>query len=338
MDLPQPFLEYDLPRHLIAQTPAEPRDASRLLVVDRGRQRLQDHYFSELPELLLPGDLLVVNDSRVLPARLQARRSSGGSVELLLLEDYNDGTWEALARPLARLRPGEVLTVGCGGEGTIRFLERRNSTALIRMETASIPARFGETPLPPYIQTELQERERYQTVYASQDGSAAAPTAGLHFTTELLDQCRERGVLVEPLTLHVGIDTFRPLVEEDPSDHRMHSEWYSAPARTWAAVQAAQAERRRVVSVGTTTTRVLETLADALPATPALSGRTTKYIRPPYDFQVVDGQITNFHLPRTTLLLMIGALAGDALLRRAYAYAIEQEYRFYSFGDAMLIV
>lgn len=284
----------------------------------------------------------MVNDSRVVPARLRARRQSGGAVEILLLEELDSCNWEAMVRPLGRLKPGEYLTVldaeGRDSGACVRFVERTSTLARVWVEDRSIIRSYGQTPLPPYIATEEDVSDRYQTVYASDEGSAAAPTAGLHFTPELLDRVVDRGIRLARLTLHVGIDTFRPITGQDVASHAMHSEWYSVPEETWEAVVSARDEGFRVVSVGTTTTRVLETVAGSEAPERALTGRTSIYIRPPYAFKAVDAQITNFHLPRTTLLLMIGAFAGDQLLRRAYEHAIEEEYRFYSFGDAMLIV
>lgn len=336
------FIDFDLPIELIAQSGVEPRDASRLLVVDRMRQSIGDHVFSDLPRLLDPGDVLVVNDSRVFPARLVARRDSGGKVELLLLERLSGRRWEALARPLSRLRPGEALEVvardGTGAGRDVRFIGRKNSLAIIDLVDESILDAHGRLPLPPYIREDVGDGSRYQTVYGDAPGSAAAPTAGLHFTPRLLDCCRGRGIDIRRLTLHVGTDTFRPLDSDDPNQHSMHSEWFSVPPETWAAVLRAKREGRRVVSVGTTVTRVLETLGDPGGPEGNLSGRTNKFIRPPYQFQVVDAQITNFHLPRTTLLLLVGAFAGSGLLRSAYEHAVKHRYRFYSFGDAMLIV
>lgn len=336
------FLDYDLPPELIAQTPIEPRDASRLLVLDRASRSLADRRFSDLPEVLKPGDLLVVNNSKVIPARIAARRQSGGSVELLLLERRAGTCWQALARPLSRLRPGERLDVIAGdGSATdrcVQFVGREGSLAIIDLLDERVVDHHGGMPLPPYIHKRLEDGERYQTVYSEEPGSVAAPTAGLHFTPRLIELCRERGITFAELTLHVGIDTFRPLEQDDPADHRMHSEWFRIPEQTWRTIMRARDDCRRIVGVGTTVTRVLETVADPDWPGGTLTGRTSKYIRPPYEFRIVDAQITNFHLPRTTLLLMIGAFAGSRLLREAYKHAVRRRYRFYSFGDAMLIV
>ena len=336
------FLDFDLPEELVAQSGVEPRDASRLLVVDRACTAIDDRVVSDLPELLDPGDVLVVNDSKVIPARLIARRASGARVELLLLERQSGTLWEALARPLSSLSSGEMLKVVSPDDmdsgRVVRFERRKDSLAVIDLIDESLIGDHGRVPLPPYIRDGLDDGSRYQTVYSDAAGSAAAPTAGLHFTPHLLDRCRERGIDVRKLTLHVGIDTFRPLQHDDPAQHAMHSEWFSVPSETWAAVMEAQRNGRRVVSVGTTVTRVLETLGDPDWPEGRLTGRTDIFIRPPFEFRVVGAQITNFHLPRTTLLLLVGAFAGSGLLRQAYEHAVTHSYRFYSFGDAMVIV
>lgn len=334
------FLDYHLPEDLIAQTPAEPRDSSRLLVVRRASGELEDRRFFELPELLEPGDLLVLNDTRVIPARIFARRRTGGRVEVLLLERRDSDTWEALINPLGRLKPGEILAVeGAADEPGIEFVRREGDSGLVRITDDVLIERYGNVPLPPYIHAALNDPERYQTVYAEHAGSAAAPTAGLHFTPAVFERCRERGIETARLTLHVGVDTFRPLASDDPDEHVMHSEWFSVPPETLGAIQHCRARGGRIVAVGTTVTRVLETLGqfDDLHAAPR-TGRTDIFIRPPHQFKLVDVLLTNFHLPRTSLLLLVGAFAGSELIARAYEHAIAARYRFYSFGDAMLIV
>ena len=334
------FLDYHLPEELIAQTPVEPRDSSRLLVVRRDTGALADHRFHELPDLLDPGDLLVLNDTRVIPARLFARRRTGGRVEILLLERRGEEMWEALISPLGRLKPGVLLMIeGEADESEVEFVGREGNAGLVRVADEAIIERHGRVPLPPYIRTPLDDPDRYQTVYAEQAGSAAAPTAGLHFTPTTLKRCRERGIELARLTLHVGVDTFRPLASDDIDAHVMHSEWYSVPEETVGAIAHCRERGGRVVAVGTTVTRVLETLGQHgnVCAAPR-SGRTDIFIRPPYRFRLVDALVTNFHLPRTTLLLLVGAFAGTELIERAYEHAIERRYRFYSFGDAMLIV
>jgi S-adenosylmethionine:tRNA ribosyltransferase-isomerase len=304
-------LDYDLPPELIAQHPAERRDASRLLVYDRRRDEVRHRVFSELQEELLR-ELVVVNDTRVLPARLPIARPRG---EVLLLEPLGDGVWEALARPTRRLRPGSRY-------GDIELLEHLGEGRW-RVRLQGEPA--GETPLPPYIVEPLADPSRYQTVYAEEAGSAAAPTAGLHFTPELLARLD-----VERVTLHVGLDTFRPLAVDDLAEHELHGERYEVRREAWERIRAAE----RVLAVGTTTVRVLETLARGAP----LAGRTSLFITPGFEFRRADALLTNFHLPRSTLLALVMAFAGVEQTRRLYELAVAERYRFYSFGDAMLIL
>ncbi|HJU46750.1 MAG TPA: tRNA preQ1(34) S-adenosylmethionine ribosyltransferase-isomerase QueA [Gaiellaceae bacterium] len=318
-------LEYDLPEELIAQHPTERRDASRLLVFERATGDVAHRTFADLPEEL--GDALaVVNDTRVVPARLRLRRASGGAVEVLLLERLADeGLWEALARPSRRLRPGEVLLPRGdqprGGGGVELLAELGEGRWRVRLEGE--PA--GETPLPPYVRERLRDPERYQTVYAHEIGSAAAPTAGLHFTPELLARLD-----VERVTLHVGLDTFRPLTADTLEAHELHGERYRVERPAWERIAAAP----RVLAVGTTTTRVLETVV----RTGRLVGRTDLFIRPGHEFRRVDALLTNFHLPRSTLLALVMAFAGVEETRELYALAIAERYRFYSFGDALLVL
>jgi S-adenosylmethionine:tRNA ribosyltransferase-isomerase len=308
-------LEYQLPPELIAQQPLARRDASRLLVFERGSGAIRDRGFSDLPDEM-GNALVVVNDSRVVPARLRLRRPGGGAAEVLLLERTGeDGLWEGLARPSARLRPGQRL-------GPVELIEPLGEGRW-RLRLKGDPR--GESPLPPYITEPLADPDRYQTVYADAPGSAAAPTAGLHFTPELLERLD-----VEYVTLHVGLDTFRPVTAEVLSDHRLHGERYAVTAAAWERISAAD----RVVAVGTTTVRVLETLARG----GALQGRTELFVTPGFEFQRVDALLTNFHLPRSTLLALVMAFAGIEETRRLYELAIEKRYRFYSFGDAMLVL
>jgi len=311
-------LDYNLPPELIAQHPVEPRDASRLLVFDRATGALRHRRFAELPEEL-HGHLVVVNDTRVVPARLRLRRETGGEVELLLVERLQGDLWEALARPSRRLRAGERLLAEPGSVALVSALGEGRWKVRLEGEPA------GETPLPPYIHEPQDDPSRYQTVYAAEPGSAAAPTAGLHFSGELLGRLDH-----EIVTLHVGLDTFRPLTTETVEEHEIHGERYQVAADAWARIRAAG----RVLSVGTTTTRVLETLARGAP----LAGRTDLFITPGFAFQRVDALLTNFHLPRTTLLALVMAFAGVDETRRLYALAVEERYRFYSFGDAMLVL
>ena len=304
-------LDYDLPAELVAQRPAERRDGSRLLVYERSSGAVRHRGFADLPEELA-GELVVVNDTRVVPARIPIERPRG---EVLLLERLDeDGLWEALARPTRRLRPGQRL-------GPVELLEHLGEGRW-RLRLHGEPA--GETPLPPYIVEPLADPERYQTVYARDAGSAAAPTAGLHFTPALLERLD-----VERVTLHVGLDTFRPVAVDDLAEHRLHGERYEVAPEAWERIRAAE----RVLAVGTTTVRVLETLARGAP----LRGRTGLFVTPGFEFRRVDALLTNFHLPRSTLLALVMAFAGVEETRRLYRLAIEERYRFYSFGDAMLI-
>jgi S-adenosylmethionine:tRNA ribosyltransferase-isomerase len=308
-------LDYELPPELIAQHPAQVRDASRLLVYERGTGAVRHRRFSDLPEEL-SGELVVVNDTRVVPARLPLRLPGGGAAEVLLLEPLGkDGVWEGLARPSRRLRAGQRL-------GPVELLESLGEGRW-RLRLEGDPA--GETPLPPYITAPLEEPERYQTVYARESGSAAAPTAGLHFTPGLLARLD-----VERVTLHVGLDTFRPVSVERLEEHELHGERYSAEPAAWARIRAAE----RVLAVGTTTVRVLETLERGAP----LTGRTSLFVTPGFEFRRVDALLTNFHLPRSTLLALVMAFAGVEETRSLYGLAIEERYRFYSFGDAMLVL
>lgn len=332
-------LDYNLPEELIAQQPAEPRDSGRLLAYDPGSGSIDHQRLRDLPELLQPGDLMVYNDSRVLPARLFARRPGGGTVELLFLHCVRGEVWEALARPSARLKVGmEIARDGIAARFILR--ERLGGGRwlvenLSGQDTEAILKQSGQMPLPPYIRQGLDEPERYQTIYAARPGSAAAPTAGLHFTPALLERLRQRGVELAPLTLHVGLDTFRPVSVSDLSEHEIHRERYLMPESTHAVVATARKEGRRVVAVGTTTVRVLETVFQE-PAAP-LTGETRLFITPGYRFRAVDCLLTNFHLPRSTLLALVMAFAGIGETRRLYQAAIEERYSFYSFGDAMLV-
>ena len=309
-------LEYVLPRELIAQQPREQRDRSRLLVHDRATAETRHRRFDELPDELSQETLVVVNDTRVLPARLRLERPGGGEAEVLLLERLGEnGTWEGLARPSRKLRPGQRL-------GPVELLEPLGEGRW-RLRLDGAPA--GEAPLPPYIQEPLADPERYQTVYAKTEGSAAAPTAGLHFTPELLARLD-----VERVTLHVGLDTFRPLAAESLDEHTLHSERYEVRPEAWQRIETAE----RVLAVGTTTVRVLESIAGGA----ALAGRTELFVKPGFAFRRVDALLTNFHLPRSTLLALVMAFAGVEETRRLYELAIQECYRFYSFGDAMLIL
>ena len=326
-------IDYLLPERLVAQVPVEPRDSARLLV-DQGSSLPRDATVRDLPQFLRDGDVLVVNDTKVVPARLHLARESGGAVEVLLLEPLDDAhrTWDALVRPGRKMKPGETLYAR-GSVEALRVLGRGEKGDTFRVEFAhddprSLIDQLGEMPLPPYISQRLGDQSRYQTVYARDAKSAAAPTAGLHFTPDLLAQIRAMGLPIVPVELVVGLDTFAPVTVEDPRDHVIHTESYHVPAETLAAVEAA----RRVVAVGTTATRALESVA----ATGKTAGRTDLFITPGFEFRHVDVLLTNFHMPRTTLLLMISAFVGERW-RDLYDHAVRNEYRFLSFGDAMLL-
>ncbi len=346
-------LDYDLAPELIAQVPLEPRDASRLLVVRRDTGELTHRIFREISEYLRPGDLLVANESRVIPARLRARKArTGGAVEILLLRQLDTLTWEALVGG-KRVRPATQLQVLDGSQRCVLMAqvieERAGSQRVIRFDQPIGPSfdRIGLVPLPPYIHTPLGNPERYQTIYSHTPGSAAAPTAGLHFTPDLMLSLRRQGIEFAFVTLHIGLDTFKPVEEETVEAHRIHTEWCSLSPETARQINQARLAGRRVIAVGTTTVRVLETAA-CQANTPsatcgwqtvsAFEGFTDLYIYPGFEFRVVDAMITNFHLPRSTLLALVCAFAGRDLIVRAYQQAIRECYRFYSFGDAMLIV
>lgn len=339
--MPSDFLDYELPPQLIAQEPSAERDGSRLLVVHRSRSALEHRHFFDLPALLNPGDLLVLNDTRVLAARLLGRRTrTGGKWEGLVLGESADGCWELLSQTRGRLVLGETLQIEpeplrlslVGKTPAGRWLARPS----LREPMAELLARHGHVPIPPYIRkgrAKPGDAERYQTVYARQAGAVAAPTAGLHFTPRIFDGLRQRGVDSTFVTLHVGLGTFQPIQTPNVRDHRMHAERGEVSAAAAEAMNVCRARGGRIVAVGTTTVRLLET-AGLKP----WSGSTDLYIHPPFTFRAVDALVTNFHLPRSTLLLLVGAFAGVDLLREAYRTAVEMEYRFYSYGDAMLIL
>lgn len=333
---------FDLPEELIAQTPIARRDGSRLLYLKKLSGEIQHHHFYDLPEFFNEGDCLVLNDSRVLPARLIGSRPSGGAVELVLLRDLGDNRWECLSRPGRKTRPGQEIIFGNGelkavvedvveeGNRIVRFFYKG-----IFLE---ILDRLGKMPLPPYIKEEIQDRERYQTVYSRELGSAAAPTAGLHFTDELLDTIRSKGVEVVFVTLHVGLGTFRPVKEENIEDHPMHSEFCTVPNETADAVNKTKKAGGRIISVGTTSCRTLESFTGDDGILKSGSGWTDIFIYPGYDFKCIDALVTNFHLPESTLIMLVSALAGRENVLNAYRNAVEEKYRFFSFGDAMLII
>ena len=337
---------FDLPQELIAQTPMEQRDQSRLLLLDKQSGAWEHRHFYELPQLLQPGDCLILNDSRVLPVRLLGHRvlpdgSMGGACEILLLIDRGENTWECLVRPGKKLRPGAKVSFGDGqltGEIT---QEVAGGNRLVRFQYQGIflevLERLGRMPLPPYIKAELTDQERYQTVYSRVSGSAAAPTAGLHFTRELLEEIQAGGVAIGYVTLHVGLGTFRPVKEENITDHDMHSEYCVIPRETADLINRTKASGGRVICVGTTSCRTVESWAAEDGHMEAAAGWTNIFIYPGYRFKVLDGLITNFHLPESTLIMLVSALAGREHILSAYQEAVRQRYRFFSFGDAMFI-
>lgn len=335
------MFNYELPKEFIAQTPVEPRDHSRLLVYNRNTDSVEHRYFYNLPEYLKAGDVLVINETRVLPARLMGKKQTGGIVELLLLNRREKDIWETLARPGRRIRPGERLV----------FSERLQAEVLESLPDGGRLIRFiydgifeeildelGQMPLPPYITERLEDKERYQTVYSRETGSAAAPTAGLHFTPELLDKIRDMGVIIVPVLLHVGLGTFRPVKVNDVAQHKMHSEYYCLSAQAAQSINQAKALGGRVISVGTTSTRVLETACGEDGVLKAQSGWTDIFIYPGYKFKCVDCLITNFHLPQSTLLMLVSSLCSRERILAIYEEAKEKKYRFFSFGDAMFII
>jgi len=334
---------FELPADRIAQEPLGRRDDSRLMVLDRARGTIAHRRFSDVVELTAPGDVLVVNRTRVFRARLLGRRDSGAPAEVLLLKALGQDRYEAMVSPGGKLKPGRVVHVAPGLDVEIeRVTERRTRVVRLRSELPAADAieRFGHVPLPPYIERTdaAADAERYQTVYARESGSVAAPTAGLHFTAELLERLAEHGVRRADVVLHVGAGTFKPVEVEDPVDHVMHEEWYSVPAETADVVNRARSNGGRIWAVGTTSVRTLESAATADGSLAAGDGETRIFIRPPYRFQVVDRLITNFHLPRSTLIMLVAAFAGYDLTMLAYREAIDTGYRFYSYGDAMAII
>ena len=334
--------DYYLPEELIAQTPIEKRDHSRLLVLDRKSGNVQHKHFYDIVDMMETGDLLVVNDSKVIPARIFGTRAgTGGLVEVLLLKALEENVWEVLVKPGKKARPGQVLEFQEGMKGTVlEILEDGKRKIRFEHQATTIYEvldRIGKMPLPPYITEQLQDQGRYQTVYAKELGSAAAPTAGLHFTDELLQKVREKGIRVAFVTLHVGLGTFRPVKETDVSKHIMHSEFFSVPDETIRLIKETKETGKRVISVGTTATRTLESAFDASLNCVRQEGETDIFIYPGYQFKVIDALITNFHLPKSTLVMLVSALAGKENILNAYQTAVKEQYRFFSFGDAMFI-
>ncbi len=333
---------YHLPEELIAQTPLQQRDSSRLLVLDRATGAVEHKHFYDILSYLRPGDCLVMNDSRVLPARLLGHRPTGGAVEVLLLRDLGDKRWECLCKPGRKMQPGSEVIFGDGElTATVREI-REDGNRVVEFQYEGIflevLERLGKMPLPPYIKAELQDQERYQTVYSREVGSAAAPTAGLHFTRELLEKVREMGVKTAFVTLHVGLGTFRPVKAEEILDHHMHAELCMISQETADILNETKRSGGRVICVGTTSCRTLESLVNEDGRFEAKSRWTEIFIYPGYRFKAMDGLITNFHLPESTLVMLVSAFAGREQVLGAYAQAVEERYRFFSFGDAMCIV
>ncbi|MDD6204428.1 MAG: tRNA preQ1(34) S-adenosylmethionine ribosyltransferase-isomerase QueA [Firmicutes bacterium] len=336
------MFNYDLPQEYIAQTPVEPRDHSRLMVYDRGDKSTRHLHFYDLIDYLAPGDALVINQTRVLPARLFGTNAkSGGAIEVLLLTRHDIDTWEVLVRPGKKARIGTRISFGPELTATVTGI-LDDGQRMVHFEYdgvfEEILDRLGQTPLPPYITQRLEDRERYQTVYARENGSAAAPTAGLHFTPELLQRIKDKGVKVIPVLLHVGLGTFRPVKVEDVTKHKMHSEFYSISPEAANEINAVKAAGGRIFAVGTTTTRVLETASDDGGMLHSGSGWTDIFIYPGYRFKCIDSLITNFHLPQSTLIMLVSALCSREEILGLYETAKQMNYRFFSFGDAMLIL
>ena len=329
--------DYFLPPEAIAQTPAEPRDSSRLLVLNRVTNQIEHKTFSDICEYLRPNDLLVINQTRVIPARIHARKPTGGKIEILLLRREDDLTWECLVGGKGLVSGIRVSLQDGLGAQVVEVLE--GSRRRVRFDEpveSHLPA-DGEMPLPPYIHEKLSNPERYQTVYSRTPGSAAAPTAGLHFTPRLLEQIQARGVGLAAVTLHVGLDTFAPVTEDDPNQHKIHTEWCELAPQTAEQIRAARQAGGRVIAVGTTSVRTLETAAQGQGQIAAFAGPTSIYILPGYQFKCVDAMITNFHLPKSTLIMLVSAFAGRETVLKTYQTAIQTGYRFFSFGDAMFI-
>ncbi len=332
---------YDLPEELIAQTPAEPRDSSRLLVYDRKTDITEHKIFRDVTEYLRAGDVLVVNNTKVLPARLYAHTQNGGAVEVLLLKRLEKDKWEVLVKPGRKCTIGKKLVISEELSLTVTGITD-SGERIVEFEYSGvfeeILERLGTMPLPPYIKTKLKDRNRYQTVYAKVDGSAAAPTAGLHFTPELLEKIKAQGVQIAQVLLHVGLGTFRPVKEDIITDHKMHSEYVEVGEEAAKIINAAKSEGRRVIAVGTTSVRTLESVADENGFVKACNGNTEIFIYPPYKFKCVDALITNFHLPESTLIMLVAAMTGREKILNLYKSAVKEKYRFFSFGDAMMII
>lgn len=336
--------DFDLPESLIAQTPLKDRTASRLMVLDRQSQEIEHKHFTDIKKYLRKGDCLVLNDTRVLPARLYGSKAdTGAKIEVLLLHQQENDKWEVLIKPAKKVKLGTALTFGNGKLQATCIELKEHGGRILEFSYDGIfyelLEELGEMPLPPYIKEQLPEQERYQTVFAKEKGSAAAPTAGLHFTNELLTEIKQMGVTIEFITLHVGLGTFRPVSVEEIDKHHMHSEFYHMSQKTSEVLSKAKKNNQRIIAVGTTSIRTLETIArDNNGTFSEASGWTDIFIYPPYEFQAIDGLITNFHLPKSSLIMLISAFAGTNTILAAYNEAIQKQYRFFSFGDAMLII
>ncbi|MCZ0702371.1 S-adenosylmethionine:tRNA ribosyltransferase-isomerase [Natronobacillus azotifigens] len=336
--------DFDLPEELIAQTPLKDRTSSRLLVMNRANETIEHRHFRDIIDYLNPGDCLVLNDTKVLPARLYgSKKDTGAKIEILLLHQQEDDVWEVLVKPAKKIKSGTEIVFGHGQLHCVCLEEKKHGGRMVKFAYEGIfmevLTELGEMPLPPYIKEQLSDQSRYQTVYAREQGSAAAPTAGLHFTTDLLDQVKAKGIEVAFVTLHVGLGTFRPVSVDTIEEHDMHSEFYHLSKENAQKISAVKKAGGRVIAVGTTSTRTLETIAtehngEIVPA----SDWTSIFIYPSYEFKAIDGLITNFHLPKSTLVMLVSALAGRDFILRAYQAAIDERYRFFSFGDAMLIL
>lgn len=333
--------DFDLPSELIAQTPLLNRDESRLLVLDKETGDVSHHVFKDIVDYFNPGDVLVINDTKVIPARLMGvKEDTGAVIELLLLKDIGEDVWECLSRPQKRLHVGTVIKFSDELSASVVELLDEGVTRVKLMYDGillEILDRLGEMPLPPYIHEKLKEKDRYNTVYAKNIGSAAAPTAGLHFTNELLEQLKSKGVIITNVTLHVGLGTFRPVEVDDINNHHMHSEYYNMSLETANILNTAKVNGNRIIAVGTTSTRTLETIINKYGKFIECSGNTDIFIYPGYEFKAIDCLITNFHLPKSTLVMLVSALAGRDNILNAYKIAVSEKYRFFSFGDAMLI-
>lgn len=333
---------YELPERLIAQTPLKDRSSSRLLVMDRDSGELEHKYFTDIVDYFIPGDVLVLNNTKVLPARLiGVKEETQATIELLLLKELGEDRWECLSRPFKRLHIGTKVSFGDGVLVAEVIEKKSEGIVIVKFKYEGIFLeildQLGEMPLPPYIHEKLSEKDRYQTVYAKVVGSAAAPTAGLHFTKDLLEQLKNKGVIIVSVTLHVGLGTFRPVEVEDVTKHKMHSEYYEMSEETANILNQAKEEHRRIIAVGTTSTRVLETIKHKYGTFKSSFGNTDIFIYPGFEFQAVDCLITNFHLPKSTLVMLVSAFSKKEYILNAYQEAIKKEYRFFSFGDAMFI-